>query len=236
NSAALRTPGFCKATTGFRLDTSNRQQSLEETTQIKLLRNMREWNKKRKAMRHYDRLAPVYDIQYGEEQNAKIEAALNNAKPGENELVLDLGCGTGLLFEQIAKSAKLVAGIDISSKILQEAKKRAKRRPNTAILRADADYTPFQNKIFNYVFAVTLLQNMPNPLKTLQEIKRVSNPQSTVIITGLKKKFSQGRFISLLNECGLNVSTLKTNPQLKGHIAICQNQRTMTAKPQRTHI
>ena len=183
---------------------------------------MREWNKKRKAMRHYDHLAPVYDTQYAKEQNAKIKAALNNTKPGENELVLDLGCGTGLLFERVAKSAKLVAGIDTSSKILQEAKKRAKQLPNTAILRADADYTPFKNKTFDYVFAVTLLQNMPNPLKTLQEIKRVSDPHSIIIITGLKKKFSQGRFISLLNKSGLNVFTLKTNPQLKGYLAICQ--------------
>ena len=183
---------------------------------------MQEWNRKRKAMRHYDQLAPVYDIQYAEEQNAKIEVALNNTKFRQNKLVLDLGCGTGFLFEQVAKSTKLLVGIDISSKILQEAKKRAKQFPNTAILRADADYTPFQNRTFDYVFAVTLLQNMPNPLKTLQEIKRVSNPQSTIIITGLKKKFSQERFISLLNKSGLNVFTLKTNPQLKGYLAICQ--------------
>jgi len=182
---------------------------------------MLEWKTKRKTMRHYDQLAPVYDIQYAEEQNAKIEAALKNAKPGENELVLDLGCGTGLLFEWVAKSAKLIVGIDISSKILQEAKKRAEQLSNTAILRADADHTPFQNQTFNYVFAVTLLQNMPNPLKTLQEIKRVSNAQSTIIITGLKKKFSQEHFISLLNKSELNIFTLKTNPQLKGYIAIC---------------
>ena len=76
---------------------------------------MQEWNKKRKTMHHYDQLAPVYDIQYAEEQNAKIEAALNKAKPRENELVLDLGCGTGLLFEKVAKSTGLLVGVDISS-------------------------------------------------------------------------------------------------------------------------
>jgi len=183
---------------------------------------MKEWKTKRKAMHHYDQLAQVYDIQYAEEQNAKIEAALNNTKPGENELVLDLGCGTGLLFEQVAKSTGLLVGTDISSKILQEAKKRVKRFPNTAILRADADYTPLQNQTFDCVFAVTLLQNMPNPLKTLQEVKRVGKSQSTIIITGLKKKFSQERFMKLLKKSGLNVSILKTNSQLKGHIAICQ--------------
>jgi hypothetical protein len=30
--------------------------------------------------------------------------------------------------------------------------------------------------------------------------------------------------MKLLKKSGLNVSTLKTNPQLKGYIAICQNK------------
>jgi len=174
-------------------------------------------------MRHYNHLAPVYDTQYSEEQNAKIKVALNNTKLSQNELILDMGCGTGILFQHVAKSAKLLVGIDISSKILQETKKHTKQLPNTAIIRADADYTPFQNQTFDQVFAITLLQNMPNPLKTILEIKRVTKPQSTIIITGLKKKFTQEHFIKILNKAELKISTLKTNPQLKGYLAICQS-------------
>jgi len=184
---------------------------------------MQEWNKKRKAMHHYDHLVKVYDLQYSEEQKAKIEVALNNTKLNQNEFILDLGCGTGLLFQHVAKSAKLVTGTDISSKILQEAKKRSKQLHNVVVIRADADYTPFQNQTFDQVFAITLLQNMPNPVKTLREIKRVGKPQSTIVVSGLKKKFTQERFIDLLNKAGLKISTLKTNPQLKGHLAICKN-------------
>jgi len=174
-------------------------------------------------MRHYDHLAPFYDTQYSEEQNAKIEAVLNNTKPNQNKLVLDMGCGTGLLFQHIAKSTKLVVGIDISSKILQEAKKHTKQLPNTVVIRADADNTPFPNQTFDQVFAVTLLQNMPNSLITIREMRRVGKSQSTIIITGLKKKFTQESFVNLLNKSGLKISTLETNPQLKGHIAICKN-------------
>jgi ubiquinone/menaquinone biosynthesis C-methylase UbiE len=188
---------------------------------------MQEWNKKRKAMRHYDQLAQVYDTQYSEEQNAKIEAALNNTMRAralsQNEQVLDMGCGTGLLFLHVAKSAKIVVGIDVSSKILQKAQKRTEQLPNTAVIRADADYTPFQNQTFDQVFAITLLQNMPNPVETLREIKRVSKHQSTIVVTGLKKKFTQELFIRLLNKAGLEISTLKTNPQLKGYLSRCKN-------------
>jgi ubiquinone/menaquinone biosynthesis C-methylase UbiE len=184
---------------------------------------MQEWKTKRRTMRHYDHLAPFYDAQYSEEQNAKIEAALNSTKPNQNDIILDLGCGTGLLFQHVANSAKLLVGIDSSSKILQETKKHTKQLPNTAVIRADADHTPFQNQTFHQIFAITLLQNMPNPLKTLQEIRRVGNPQSTIIVTGLKKKFTQESFVNLLNKSGLKISMLKTNSQLKGHIVICKN-------------
>jgi ubiquinone/menaquinone biosynthesis C-methylase UbiE len=186
---------------------------------------MQKWNKKRETMRHYDHLAQVYDAQYLEEQNAKIEAALNDTKLSQNELVLDVGCGTGLLLQPVAKSAKLVVGIDASSKILQEAKKRTEQLPNTAIIRADADYTPLQNETFDHVFAITLLQNIPNPAETLGEIKRVGKPQSTIVVTGLKKKFTQEYFIKLLKKAGLKISKLKTNPQLKGHLVVCKKQR-----------
>jgi len=189
---------------------------------------MQEWKTKNKTMRHYDHLAPFYDAQYSEEQEAKIEAALNNTKPSQSQLILDLGCGTGLLFQHIAKSTKLVVGIDISSKILQEAKKRIKQLPNAAVIRADADHTPFQNQTFDQVFAITLLQNMPNPLKTLREIKRVARPQSTIIVTGLEKKFTQESFVNLINKAELKISTRKTDSQLKEYIVLCKKLRENT--------
>jgi ubiquinone/menaquinone biosynthesis C-methylase UbiE len=182
---------------------------------------MQEWKEKRRTMRHYDHQAKVYDVQYMEEQNAKIEDALNSMEHKLNGLVLDMGCGTGFLFHHINKTTKLLVGIDTSSKLLQEAKKRTKSIPNTVLIRADADNTSFPNHIFDRVFALTLLQNMPNPTKTLMEMKRVSKPEAVFVLTGLKKKFTQESFVDLLKQAGLKVSTLKTDERLKGYIAVC---------------
>jgi len=201
----------------------NRQQSLEERTQIKLLRSMQEWKEKRSNMRHYDQQAIVYDVQYLGEQNAKIEYALSSTELKPNEVVLDLGCGTGFLFQHINKSIRLLVGLDISSKALREAKKRTKNMPNIVLVRADADNTPFPDCIFDRVFAITLLQNMPNPMKTISEMKRIGKPQAIFAITGLKKKFTQESFVNLLKTARLKVSTLETDQQLKGHIAVCTN-------------
>jgi len=182
---------------------------------------MQEWKEKRGTMRHYDQQAIVYDVQYLGEQNAKIEDALSSIELKPNEVVLDLGCGTGFLFQHIAKTIRLLVGLDISSKALREAKKCTKNLSNTELIRADADNTPFPDQIFDRIFAITLLQNMPNPMKTITEMKRVGKPQSTFVITGLKKRFTQESFANLLKNAQLQVSALDTSQQLKGYVAVC---------------
>jgi len=178
------------------------------------------WNRKRKVMRSYDHSASVYDTQYAEEQEAKIKAALSILMLKKGSLVLDLGCGTGLFFPYIAEDADLLVGVDFS-KILRQARKRAQQFLNVAILRADADFLPFPDNTFNIVFAITLLQNMPNPLSGLNEISRVAQSKAAVIATGLKKEFSREEFTQLLKRAKLKVSVVKANEQLKGYVAIC---------------
>jgi ubiquinone/menaquinone biosynthesis C-methylase UbiE len=184
---------------------------------------MREWKEKRGTMRHYDQQAAIYDVQYLGEQNAKIGDSLNKIKFGSNEIVLDLGCGTGFLFQNIAQRVGLLVGIDLSQKALQEAKKHTKNLSNIALVRADADNAPFPDCIFDSVFAITLLQNMPDPLKTISEMRRIGKPQAIFAVTGLKKKFTQEAFVDLLKAARLKVSALETSQQLKGHVAVCTN-------------
>lgn len=180
-----------------------------------------DWKKKREVIRSYNSSAAVYDSQYAEEQNAKIKAALRHVPLKKTDVVLDLGCGTGILFEHIGRSVKLLVGLDSSSKVLWEAKKHIKQFPKTVLIRADADHTPFRNCVFDRTFAITLLQNMPNPLRTLNEMKRISKPPALIAVTGLKKKFSQKAFVRLLVEAKLNPLVV-LNGELKGYVAVCK--------------
>ncbi|NIR16094.1 MAG: class I SAM-dependent methyltransferase, partial [Desulfobacterales bacterium] len=159
---------------------------------------MSEWEKKREIMLHYDQTATGYDTQYSEEQKAKIEAALDLLRLTDNSLVLDMGCGTGLLFPYIAEKIELLVGIDLSLNLLKQAKKRMKNYSNTHIILADADLTPFQNQIFHTAFAITLMQNMPNPPATVKEIERITKPKSTIVLTTLKKKFAPEAILKLI--------------------------------------
>lgn len=186
---------------------------------------MAEWNKKREAMRHYDSLAPLYDAQYAEEQDTKIKAAVSSMSLRKDSFMLDAGCGTGLLFKHVEESARLLVGLDISWRILKEAKKRAKSLLTVVIVRADADFAPFRKGVFDAIFAITLLQNTPDPLVTLHEMKRVSKDHAIVVATGLKKEFSREAFVKLLHRAGLEVSIVKTSGQLKDYVAVCRKVR-----------
>jgi ubiquinone/menaquinone biosynthesis C-methylase UbiE len=186
---------------------------------------MAAWDKKHEVMRHYNSLAPVYDAQYSEEQDTKMKAALSSTNLEKDILVLDAGCGTGMLFKHVERSAKLLIGLDVSPRILKEAKKRVKQLPTTAVVRADADFTPFQDNVFDATFAITLLQNVPDPLVTLREMKRVSKDRAFIVITGLKKEFSREAFVKLLQRAGLEVSVIESGGELKGHVAVCWKGR-----------
>lgn len=183
---------------------------------------MSEWSQKRDTMRHYDLTARSYDELYADEQKAKIEKAIEKVGIDKNSLILDCGCGTGLLFDYVAGKAKTVVGLDISRGLLEVAKKRAKKFGNVHLVLADADYAPFKNSVFDGVFVVTLLQNMPNPEVTLAELKRVAGANAFLVITGLKKKFCLASFEDLLRKLKLNIiEIVEGDATLKCYVAIC---------------
>lgn len=181
---------------------------------------MSEWDKKRDVMHRYDLTAHIYDMRYAEEQTTKIETAIVSINLNKQGLVLDVGCGTGLLLDYVSNEVDAIVGLDISRKILLQTKKRARKSPNVHLVLADADNIPLKEDISNHAFALTLIQNTPNPLITLNEIKRVAKENAVIVISGLKKKFPVEAFKRLLHDAGLDVVALK-NESLKSHVAVC---------------
>ena len=186
---------------------------------------MPEWSQKRRTMRHYDKSAVVYDNQYCEEQEMKTKAALTGITLEKENIILDAGCGTGLILPHIANEVKYVIGIDVSASIVKLAKKRIKEYSNSVLIRADVDCTPFQNETFDAVFAITLLQNMPKPSWTINEMNRVAKRNAIMVVTGLKKAFSQKEFTQLLREAKLEIKTLRLDENLKDYVAICMKSQ-----------
>jgi ubiquinone/menaquinone biosynthesis C-methylase UbiE len=179
------------------------------------------WKQKRQTMKQYDRSAHVYDAQYSEEQQTKIKTALPLVNFRKTNTIIDVGCGTGQLLPYVSNLSRLVACIDTSRNLIAQAQARAEHYKQAALLRADADHLPFRPRKFDMAFAITLLQNMPNPTQTLNEMKRITKKDAKLIITGLKKTFNQQQFTQLLRTAGLEINSLKMDEAQREYIAVC---------------
>lgn len=135
--------------------------------------------------RRYDATADLYDRRYRRIQREKFHSIVNFLEG--HKRILDVGCGTGLILPELAPSAEIIVGIDLSPDMLSRAKERA---GNVALISADADWLPFRDESFDATLAVTLLQNMPAPMHTVHELVRVTEFGGIVVMTSLRHKHS----------------------------------------------
>jgi ubiquinone/menaquinone biosynthesis C-methylase UbiE len=177
------------------------------------------WKDKRKIMQRYNTTADSYDEQYGEEQARKYKKALEHVNV-EDKAVLDVGCGSGLFFREVADKAIFVVGVDISHKLLMKAQKNASKFPNVFVLQADADNLPFEAGLFDAVFSFTVLQNMPQPTQTIQELGRVAKINGRVAVTGLKKAFSLEKFMEVLEGSDLRLDAFADDEAINCYVAV----------------
>ena len=178
------------------------------------------WATKLRTMRHYNAIARRYDELYGSEQLAKMKLVEQGIRIEAEEVILDVGCGTGLFFDLIAPKVKLLIGLDVSFEQLKIAYKKMKRFNNVQLIRADAEHIPFRENIFDKVVAVTLLQNLTDPERFLREVIRINKPHGECVITALKKKFDKDKLISLLRKAELDFRFLEE--ETKDYIVLCR--------------
>ncbi len=171
-------------------------------------------------MQRYDLTAEMYEERYCEEQEAKYKKALENTNLKAYGAVLDVGCGTGIFFSHIADNARVVVGVDVSRKLLLKANGTAKAWKNVFVVQADADHLPFKEGFFDVVFSFTVLQNMPQPIETLNELKRVAEAGGSVVVTGLKKVLPLELFMDVLEASGLRLLSFTDDEALKCYIAV----------------
>ena len=122
----------------------------------------------------YDKVVEAYDELYGEEQIPKYLVALDQVGKCFR-VVLDLGCGTGLLSKYV--KCELMVGIDPSLPMLKKAKARG-----VDVVQGVGERLPFRSQAFDAVFLFTVVHE---DLSMINEAIRVS--RNVVVVTLLKK-------------------------------------------------
>lgn len=105
--------------------------------------------------------------------------------------VLEVGCGSGAFTTFVARAVGIkgeVYALDIQPGMLMQLKEKLSRPENrdirnTTLIEGDANKLPFDDNLFDLVYAITVLQEIPGKNKVLKEIKRVLKPGGILAVT-----------------------------------------------------
>jgi SAM-dependent methyltransferase len=90
--------------------------------------------------------------------------------------LLDIGCGTGLILQRLAKLATRAEGVDLSPEMLSFARKK-----RLSVCEGDACSLPFGPETFDVVVSFKTLAHVPDLSRALAEMSRVLRPNGIAI-------------------------------------------------------
>ena len=223
-------------------------------------------NIQKQNVNYYDAEAGVYDsIRYSDKAgqrahsfHIRILAELLCADLSSESSVLEVGCGTGRFLPYLARQAKAVEGLDVSPRMIEVAEQRVKedkcQNVNCAVY--DGQAFPFDDGIFDSVYAILVINLIPDYVGTFREVARVLRPGGTFLFNvpnlagiyclaglyvNLRGKtrtankaghryshwFLPSEWRSALDECGMKVETIRGEPP---HIRMFDNSSPLNAQ------
>ncbi|HEY3174662.1 MAG TPA: class I SAM-dependent methyltransferase [Candidatus Polarisedimenticolia bacterium] len=131
---------------------------------------------------------------------------------------LDLGCGTGIFLESLARYGEPV-GLDVS----EDALAFCRERRLTRLVRADGSLIPFADESFDLLTANDLIEHLEDDAAALSEFRRVLKPGGRAIvfvpafgflwslqdeISHHRRRYTVPRLARAIGEAGLEVERI----------------------------
>ena len=125
------------------------------------------------------------------------EKAIDAAAIAEGDKVLDVACGTGNATIPAAKTGAEVTGLDLTPKLLEEAKAEASAAGvDIEWIEGDAEQLPFEGESFDAVISVFGSMFAPDHRAAASEIARVTKPGGRIAVCSWTPDGGTGRFFA----------------------------------------
>lgn len=131
----------------------------------------------------YSDFAPLYDKIFGKIFYSRLERVIEDLEIPPGAEVLELGAGTGTSFPAYPTHCE-VTGIDLAPDMLARARRKIEQNGWThlKVMEMNALNLEFGDNTFDYVMAFHVVTVVPDPVRMVQEAKRVCRPGGKIVI------------------------------------------------------
>lgn len=129
----------------------------------------------------FDRCAPSWDAEMIKSDRI-IGTILDNAEVGENMDVLDVACGTGVMFPYyLSRNVSSVTGIDISPEMAKIAAKKYESESRVQVICGDVEEAVFDRK-FDVIVVYNAFPHFPDPRRLIRTLTGLLNENGRLTI------------------------------------------------------
>ncbi|HXV80683.1 MAG TPA: class I SAM-dependent methyltransferase [Candidatus Binatia bacterium] len=133
--------------------------------------------------RLYSNFAPLYDKVFGKIFYSRLERVIEDLEIPRGAKVLEVGAGTGTSFPAYPSHCE-VTGIDLAPDMLARARRKILENGwlHLKVMEMNALDLEFPEDTFDYVMAFHVVTVVPDPVRMIEEAKRVCKPGGRIVI------------------------------------------------------
>jgi len=112
----------------------------------------------------------------------------------KDKMVLDIGCGGGILTEALAQKGAKVTGIDLSAKSLEAAKNHQGNLSIDYQLISAEDFALQKPESFDVITCMEMLEHVPDPASIIQSCYQLLKPQGKLFLSTINRNLKSYLF------------------------------------------
>lgn len=152
------------------------------------------------SIKAFDKVAGSYDSWYAEAKGRQVfdaERRVVNMFLPEGGLGLEIGAGTGIFAESLAKVSRPIVCLDASKEMLTQAKKRG-----APTILGSAQSLPLRGGCLGFAYMITAAEFLPDPQGAFKEANAALRADSPLIVLFINKASAWGELYRRMGENG----------------------------------